>query len=71
MNQRSNSGTSGWRSLLWVEADDPVNQLTADERDLFGTAKKVHLLCCLNCKSDLWGYPERCPFCLRPLPPRG
>ena len=71
MNQQSDSTTGGWRNLLWVEDNDPVTRLTGEERSLFGTGEKVRLLCCLNCKSELWGHPDRCPFCLRPLPPRG
>jgi hypothetical protein len=70
MNPRPNSRKGGWRSLLWVEANDPVNQLTTEDQSLFGMGKQAHLVCCLNCKSELWGHPEKCPYCLRPIPPR-
>ncbi|MEA2597859.1 MAG: hypothetical protein QOF01_4328 [Thermomicrobiales bacterium] len=41
-----------------------------EAQTMAGQSKKVHLVCCLNCRSELWGYPEKCPYCLRPLPPR-
>jgi hypothetical protein len=38
---------------------------------VFGNGKKAILLCCLNCRSELWGHPTQCPFCMQPLPRRG
>jgi hypothetical protein len=70
MNQPSTSGLSGWRSLLWVQDDKPEQQWSNEDFSPFGEGNKVKLLCCLTCKSELWGHPDRCPFCLRPLPQR-
>jgi len=71
MEQQANAKLSGWRSLLWVPDDNPVRGLTADELITFGNGKKASLICCLYCKSDVWGHPATCPFCLNELPPRG
>jgi hypothetical protein len=70
VNQPPNSGLRGWRNFLWVQDDNPTHQWTNEDVSAFGQGNKVKLLCCLNCKSELWGHPARCPNCLRQQPPR-
>jgi hypothetical protein len=71
VSQETITKLTGWRSLLWVPVVDPVHDLTTEDLLVFGDGNKAKLLCFLTCKSELWGHPERCPFCMQPLPRRG
>jgi hypothetical protein len=70
VHNQTNQRIAGWRKLLWTEAEPLPVGLDGDDSLVSGRSKKVHLVCCLNCKSEVWGHPSRCPYCLILLPPR-